>query len=752
MSAQVVPLRPTYGATADEWATFALVVGCADLLPVVSRPGAVISSASTMKGLGKTPSVYNRNRQVVGMPKWTELQTTDAQIEKWSQESDYGLCIQTRRVRGLDIDIADPDLSDRVAAAFTEALEVAGHTFPRRVREATGKQLLAFELVGQFPKRSFKVDGGLVEFLGNGQQFIALGEHFDGQGQPTGTRYAWGDALPMAFPRVTTEQFEAAWASIVELFALGPASESEAAQARDRADIDGLQDPVAEYLDEKGLVIGQQGEKLFVHCPWKEGHTSDSGISETAWLVAGSKGFERGHFQCMHASCAKREDVDFLDAIGFRVAAFRDLTRVDPNAEDGDAEPRATNAIGADDDVPPPWPKFKRDGKMVILPTLDNVQLALARPDLIGLEIRFDTFRDELMVVDQGRPFEDADAVAVRIELEKRGFRPVGKELARDALLKHGRDNRFDSAQEWLETLPGWDGVDRVGTAFPRLFKTQDNPYTRAVGLYVFTALAGRIMDPGCKADMVPILQGEQGDLKSWAIKALAPEPEMFREINLEKIGHPDLSRRLRGCVVGELAELRGLRTRDAETIKAWIVEQDERWVPKFQEREITFPRRCVFFATANPHELLDDETGERRWLPMAVQSSISVAAIAAERDQLWAEGLVRWQLDGIAWREAERLGKAEHEAFKVRDGWSDLVARWLDQAVDVSRVTYNERGWVLLSEVASGALDVRAASLTRPIEARIGKVLRSLGWKSQGVRIDGKAAWGWVKQDVRDA
>lgn len=752
MTAEIVPLRPVYGATADEWRHFALVVGPGDLLPVVSRPDAVISDKSTMKALGKTPSVYNANRRVTGIPGWTKIVATDAQVEKWSTDSDHGLCIQTRRVRGLDIDVADPSLAEAIQLAFVAAL--SGSDLPVRERANTGKRLLAFELVGSFPKRSFKVDGGLVEFLGNGQQFIALGEHFDGKGVPTGTRYDWVAGLPLAFPRVSVEQFEAAWAAIVELFALGGDVQGEDQADRSRADLTGVDDPVAVYLDERGLALGMQGEKVFVSCPWKVGHTSDSGISETAWLVAGTRGFERGHFQCMHASCQKREDWEFLDAVGFRAAAFTDLSQ-DKGDDGSDAVPQPAQADG--EDVAPPWPKFKRDAKGVILATLDNIQLALSRPDIVKAEIRFDAFRDELMVIEgsgpnsYARPFTDADSVALRIELEKRGFKPVGRELARDGLMIHARDNSYDSAQDWLQGLPAWDGVERVATAFPRLFRTVDSPYTRAVGLYVFTALAGRVMDPGCKVDMVPILQGEQGQLKSWAIKALAPSPEMFRELNLEKIGHPDLSRRLRGCVVGELAELRGLRTRDAESIKAWIVEQEERWVPKFVEREIAFKRRLLMFATANPNELLDDETGERRWLPMAVLGQIAVPEIAAERDQLWAEGLLRWSVDGIAWRDAERLATREHDAFKVRDGWTDLVARWLDQPIDVSGETPNQRGWVRTVDVAMGALDVRGGALTTSHERRVGKALRTLGWKNQGHRVDGKAIWCWVRGVVRD-
>ena len=95
----------TWGATPDDWAHFATTLYLqADLLPVVSNPGAKISPASKMRELGKTPSRYDANGLVVGIPKWTQLKSTDRDIGRWSQHSDLGICLQTRRVRAIDID------------------------------------------------------------------------------------------------------------------------------------------------------------------------------------------------------------------------------------------------------------------------------------------------------------------------------------------------------------------------------------------------------------------------------------------------------------------------------------------------------------------------------------------------------------------------------------------------------------------------------------------------------------------------
>lgn len=731
----VVPLRrPVYGATPEEWAHFALVLGPSDLLPVVSNPQARISHNSTLKGLGKTPSTYNGSREVVGFPKWTQVQATSRMVERWAQESDHGICVQTRRVRALDVDVDDADLAERVGAAFHEALGLAqDDVLPCRARAGTGKRLLAFELVGRFPKRSFKVVDGLVEFLANGQQFIAVGTH------PSGSRYEWQGGLPYTFPVVTQEAFERAWAAIVEEFALEGVREGGEVADRSRADITGVEDPVADFIYDQGLALGAQDEKVFVTCPWIEGHSSDSGISQTAWLVAGTRGFQRGHFQCMHASCSGRADEDFLDAIGYRIADFEDLDAVAAGGGSDNA------SVGSDDSEPQPWPRLKRRPKTgLILPSLGNLEKVLARPDIVGCTLLYDEFRDELLI--DGRPFVDADAVSLRINLEGLGFEPIGKEAMRDALLVHARDNTFDSAKDWLTSLPPWDGVERVAGSFSRYFAAAPSSYTEAVGRYAWTAMAGRVMEPGCKADMAVILQGSQGLRKSSAVAALVPDRGWFRELSLHSLD-ADLSRKLRGCVVGELAELRGLRSRDSEAIKAWIVQQEERWTPKWQERETAFPRRAVLWGTSNPADILDDATGERRWLPVECLGTLDVDGLIADRDQLWAEALVRWSMLGIEWQDAERMAPAEHVKFKVRDTWAGIIERWMDEPIDVSNETPNERGWVRMEDVLRLALGLEVRGLTQAHERRAGAVLRLLGWKAQGHRVDGKSIWCWVRQ-----
>lgn len=763
--------RVTWGATPDDWAHLDLSCGLTvDLLPVVSNPNAKISAQSKMKGLGKTPSRYNQAGEVAGIKDWTDSQTTPRQIAKWSAESDYGICIQTREVRALDIDVPDRELAERVRERFLEVL--GGRNLPARGRVYTGKVLLGFRLRGDFRKRSFRVEGGLVEFLGTGQQFIAVGEHFKPNSVRSGTRYAWAGGLPTDFPEISAEDFERAWAALVAEFAIEP--ERRARERSGTLDQGGgaTADPTADWLEANWETYGSDGEKLFLLCPFKDGHSGDSGETEAAWLLAGTAGYERGHFACLHASCSGRKDSEFFTAVGMpttdkadfpKLAAPKALAASKPDAvaeylEVAKTLPRPSKDVstGAKKTAAHPegvavlpLPGFDRNKMGVILATLGNVAKALNEAQLTGHKLRHDKFRGELVITsadgDDWRPFKDADAVALRIALAAQNMEEIGKELMRDALTLTAADNEFDSATHWLENVcPAWDGVERIESFYPTHFKTADTPYTRACGLYVWTAHAGRVLVPGIKADMATILVGPQGSGKSRGVAAMSPHEDFFTEFDMET-KDADLARKMRGTLVGELGELRGMSVRDADAMKAWVSKRFENWTPKYVEYETRFARRLLFHGTTNVDDFLNDPTGERRWLPMRVEGMVDVEAIERDRPQLWAEARERFKRDGILFAQAEELAKAEHHQFRARDPWEGPVGRWLDAEETDGRAPRYAPNGITGEVILTMCLGIEAAKVQRRDQMRLAGVMKALGMISDRRRINGQPVRVWV-------
>lgn len=395
---------------------------------------------------------------------------------------------------------------------------------------------------------------------------------------------------------------------------------------------------------------------------------------------------------------------------------------------------------------PLPLPKFRREKDGSITATVDNVTMAVRRPDVCGIDIKFDTFRDEIMFSSPGRgqwqSFTDPDYVRLRITLERGGFKPIGRELIRDVVQLVAAENPFDSAQLWLSGLQ-WDGVPRVEKFLTTYFSAEDTEYTRAVSLYIWTALAGRVVSPGIKADMAPILVGDQGAGKSSAVAAMVPAADFFTEISFHEKDE-DLSRKMRGRLIAEIGELRGLHTKELEGIKAFITRTHENWVPKYREFAVQFPRRLVFIGTTNKDEFLADETGNRRWLPVRV-GQVHVDNIRRDRLQLWAEARELFTGSGVQYATAQALAGDAHSEHTIQDSWVDVVGDWLDRPDDLTNDAPRTRKFLRVTEVLVEALGFTERNISRKEETRMSTTLRALGYARKKVRIDGKSVWAFV-------
>lgn len=377
--------------------------------------------------------------------------------------------------------------------------------------------------------------------------------------------------------------------------------------------------------------------------------------------------------------------------------------------------------------------------------TIANVHDALISSEG-EVQLRYDTFQDAVMI--GARPLEDEDYGHLRAAFERRGFKPVAAEVMRTCVQMVAKRNRYDSAIEWLGGLV-WDGVSRVDAAMSRYYGCAPGPYAVAVARYLFSAMAGRCMHAGIKADMAVVLVGLQGAQKTSAVQALVPDLQFFGEVDLDK-SDDSLARSMRGKLVMELAELKGLSGRDAESTKAWISRQIEEWVPKYKELGTRYGRRCVLVGTDNKGEFLDDETGARRILPITV-SRADVALLQTDRDQLWAEGLAIFRSSGIQWSDAEVLARAEHGKYEVVDELQSAIHGWLE-SVPVPRLgmpqsvrTHGEdpvRG----HDILTGALGMQLSQIKKIDEMRLAKIMRKLNYVRETKWLHNRSVKVWVR------
>jgi predicted P-loop ATPase len=275
----------------------------------------------------------------------------------------------------------------------------------------------------------------------------------------------------------------------------------------------------------------------------------------------------------------------------------------------------------------------------------------------------------------------------------------------------------FHPIKDYLESL-AWDGVERVANFAAGYLGAEDTPYHSAVSRCLFIAAVARIMQSGCKADYVPILEGAQGKGKSTAI-ALLFTP-WFSD-DLAELGTKDAAMQVRVAWGIEIAELASMTRGEIERVKAFITRRVDRFRPSYGRRVIEVPRQSIFIGSTNSEAYLKDETGGRRFWPIRCGADIDLKAIERDRDQLWAEAVAQFKT-GIPWwitdTEVVGLVRDEQAARYVDDPWQEPIARFLQSHTDVS-----------VGEVLSNLL-IERSRWTQADQNRVSRCLKVLGWE----------------------
>ena len=366
-----------------------------------------------------------------------------------------------------------------------------------------------------------------------------------------------------------------------------------------------------------------------------------------------------------------------------------------------------------------------------------NVLIALRRSELAGV-LRFNEFALNLeftrsppwRVVAAGATWTEADDTQCASWLQAQGLKVKGRATVADSVAVAARDNLFHPVREYLCALK-WDGVARLSTwPCTYLGAGGDAKYLGAIGAKFTISAVARVLQPGCQADHVLVLEGLQGIGKTSAARALAVRQEWFAG-SLPDIHSKDAPLQLLGRWVIEIAELKAIRSSQIEATKSFITETADTFRPPYARRSAQFPRQCVFIASTNEGEYLRDRTGNRRYWPIRC-TRIDVAALVRDRDQLYAEAVhlfragATWHLDDseiamAAHEQSERVQVTELEA---------AVSEYLELNVKGRDVSVRE---VLVHALRLDPDKTDFAERARRLGSEVAEAIERAGWKKLG-------------------
>jgi predicted P-loop ATPase len=400
-------------------------------------------------------------------------------------------------------------------------------------------------------------------------------------------------------------------------------------------------------------------------------------------------------------------------------------------------------------------------------PLLANAITALRNANCWQGVLAFDQFAYRIMFVAappweqlgdnaefRSRSWTEQDDIAATHWLQTVEGITVTPAVTAQAVELVARDRTYHPVRDYVRSLV-WDKKDRLATLLSTYFGAVQSDYSEAIGRMMMISAVARILDPGCQVDTMLILEGEQGLMKSTAIKALFSP--WFTD-DIEQLGTKDASMQVAGVWGIEIGELDAMSRIEVSNIKAFVTRRVDRFRPPYGRRVIERARECVFVGTTNTNDYLKDPTGARRFLPAPV-TKIDLVCLQSDRDQLWAEARVRYE-EGVPWwfteehADAAATAKQEQEARYQEDAWEQPIGDYLESRLH--RPPDDPAYRVTIGRIFKDALEIADKSRwDQRAKNTVARCLKRLGWRKKQVRVTiriqgkpvSKPRWFYVRE-----
>jgi putative DNA primase/helicase len=200
-------------------------------------------------------------------------------------------------------------------------------------------------------------------------------------------------------------------------------------------------------------------------------------------------------------------------------------------------------------------------------------------------------------------------------------------------------------------------------------------------------------------------------------------------------------------------AELSNLKRSLTEQVKNFLTATTDIFRPPYGRHTERVPRTNVFAGSVNNATYLMDETGNRRFWPVRCRT-LNIAALARDRDQLWAEAYARFK-NGDPWwlesKELEKLATEEQEQRYEEGVWDNVIQCWLEdprvrRGFDPESEPFDsEIGRVTITDVLLHAIGKELKNHTQVDKLQVARCLTHIGWERKQVRIRERRVWCYV-------
>jgi len=188
-------------------------------------------------------------------------------------------------------------------------------------------------------------------------------------------------------------------------------------------------------------------------------------------------------------------------------------------------------------------------------------------------------------------------------------------------------NNETDLVQGLVKDRLKWDGVERLETWGSEYFETDLPKLANEWGRILFTSLVLRILEPGCKVDVVPILNGAQGIGKTTFFEDLATiDNYSFYKSITDLPGSTGDDRTFKQTLVSALVVDLGegvifeSKKTSSDRLKQFLTDRQDEYRVAYAKNNTVAQRGFICVGTTNRGDQLTDYTGSRRFLYLNVK------------------------------------------------------------------------------------------------------------------------------------
>lgn len=288
---------------------------------------------------------------------------------------------------------------------------------------------------------------------------------------------------------------------------------------------------------------------------------------------------------------------------------------------------------------------------------LDVLRAAL---NAIGTQVRRNLITGKLEIVNIPPAYSEEEAVNILPTLLWDLLKPFKIKGANTTAIQKGLavladENRYNPVLDMLRGTT-WDGLNRLPTLLEILGIDGNSFYALLVRKWMIqcVALVHNTYRYQEAAEGVLVLQGVQGIGKTTFFRRIAIKPEWLAEGVTLDMKNKDSIIRATGVWITELGELESTLKKEQSSLKAFITQKVDSIRAPYAAESVDRPRHTSFGATVNQSRFLKDETGDRRFFVIPVESIDLDKLLKLPNEwfvQLWAEVKLWWEEDSRGFR-----------------------------------------------------------------------------------------------------